>query len=239
MIDTQEKTTKEKGEIVASLRIIWTLAKKDLLLEVRNREIVVSIAVFALLVLAIFSFTLDLNNLQQAKLVGPGVLWTGIAFAGVIGINRSFSIETEHETLDGLMLAPISRDLLFLGKTLGNFLFLLISQILIIPVFALLFNAVIFRPEMLVICLLTTIGFSSVGTIFGALAARARSREIMLPMLFLPVISPLMLAAIEVTSGIVKEENSAYISKWMQLAIGFDLVFLILSAVLFHFVLED
>ena len=129
MTDTQQQVPKEKGEIVASLRIIWTLAKKDLLLEVRNREIVVSIAVFALLVLAIFSFTVDLNNLQHARLIGPGVLWTGIAFAGVIGINRSFSMETERETLDGLMLIPVSRDLLFLAKTLGNFLFLSLINI--------------------------------------------------------------------------------------------------------------
>ena len=221
-----------------ALAIIWAVARKDVLLEVRNREVVVSIAVFALLVLAIFTFAIELNQ-RNAVLVGPGVLWAGIAFAGVIGLNRAFAIEIERDTLEGLMLAPISRDLIFLGKALGNFLFLCIAEAFVLPVFAVLFNLVVFRWEMLAIALLANLGFSSVGTVFAAMSVRVRAREVMLPMLFLPVVAPLLMAAVEATSGVVSERPFADFAQWIQLAGAFDVVFLVASAFFFQFVLED
>ena len=232
-------TTRQRGDVLASLGVVWALARKDLLLEIRNRDIVVSIAGFTLLVLAIFTFAVDLADQENARLVGPGVLWAGIAFAGVIGLNRAFALEMERDTLEGLMLTPVPRELIFLGKALGNFLFLAISQAIVIPVFAVLFNRVIFRPEMLVISLLVTIGFSSVGTVFAAMTVRVRAREIMLPMLFLPAIMPLLLAAIEATSDVVNGNGWAEMSQWLQLAAGFDIVFLVVSAFVFQYVLED
>lgn len=222
----------------ASLSIIWTLARKDLLLEVRNREVVVSVAAFAILVLAIFTFAIDLS-LSSSALVGPGVLWAAIAFAGVIGLNRAFAIEVERDTLEGLMLAPISRDLIFLGKALGNFLFLCIAEAFVLPVFAVLFNLVVFRWEMLGMALLANIGFSSVGTVFAAMSVRVRAREIMLPMLFLPAVAPLLMAAVEVTAGVVNERSFHEFDQWIQLAAAFDVIFVVASAFFFQFVLED
>lgn len=227
------------GNFSASIGIVWAIARKDLLLEVRNRDVIISIAGFTLLVLAIFTFAVDLADEDNAKLVGPGVLWAGIAFAGVIGLNRSFALEMERDTLEGLMLAPISRDLIFLGKALGNFMFLLISQAIVIPVFAVLFNLSVLKPEMIAISLLTTIGFSAVGTVFAAMSVRVRAREIMLPMLFLPTVAPLLLAAIEATSEMVNGGSWSDMDQWLQLAAGFDAVFLIVSALVFQFILED
>ncbi len=223
----------------ASLGIIWAIARKDLLLEIRNRDVIVSIAGFVLLVFAIFTFAVDINDKENALLVGPGVLWAGIAFAGVIGLNRAFALEMERDTLEGLMLTPVSRDLIFLGKALGNLLFLAISIGIALPVFAILFNLVVFRLEMLAIALLLVIGFSSVGTLFAAMSVRVRAREIMLPLLFLPVVAPLLLAAIEATADLVAGDSWSEMSQWLQLAAAFDVVFLIVSAVIFQFILED
>ncbi len=227
------------GAAAASLGIIWAIARKDLLLEIRNRDVIVSIAGFVLLVFAIFTFAIDINDHDNALLVGPGVFWAGIAFAGVIGLNRAFALEMERDTLEGLMLTPVSRDLIFLGKALGNLLFLAISIAIALPVFAVLFNLVVFRFEMLVIALLTVIGFSSVGTVFAAMSVRVRAREIMLPLLFLPVVAPLLLAAIEATADLVAGDSWSEMSQWLQLAAAFDVVFLVVSAVIFQFILED
>lgn len=230
---------KSGSNFTASLGIVWAIARKDLLLEVRNRDVIISIAGFTLLVLAIFTFAVDLADEDNAKLVGPGVLWAGIAFAGVIGLNRSFALEMERDTLEGLMLAPVSRDLIFLGKALGNFMFLVISQAIVIPVFAALFNLSVLKPEMIAISILTTVGFSAVGTVFAAMSVRVRAREIMLPMLFLPTVAPLLLAAIEATSEMVNGGSWSDMDQWLQLAAGFDAVFLIVSALVFQFILED
>ena len=118
-----------------SVAVIWSIGRKDMLLEIRNKDIVVAIAGFALLVLVVFTFAIELNQ-NNAKLVGPGVLWAAIAFAGVTGLSRTFALEIEGNTLDALTLAPISRDLIYLGKALGIFLFLSIAQLIVIPVFA-------------------------------------------------------------------------------------------------------
>lgn len=221
-----------------SLAIIWAIGRKDLLLEIRNKDVVVAVAGFALLVLVIFTFAIDLNQ-GNAKLVGPGVLWAGIAFAGVTGLNRAFSLEVEGNTLEALMLAPISRDLIYLGKALGNFLFIAVAQIIVIPVFAVLFNLVVFRWEMLAISLLTTLGFAAVGTLFAAMSVRIRAREVMLPLLFLPVVTPLLMAAVESTSDVVNGRSWSDMSQWLQLAVAFDVAFLVVSAFIFQYILED
>ena len=221
-----------------SLAIIWAIGRKDLLLEIRNKEVVVAVAGFALLVLVIFTFAIDLNQ-GNAKLVGPGVLWAGIAFAGVTGLNRAFTLEVEASTLEALMLAPISRDLIYLGKALGNFLFISVAQIIVIPLFAVLFNLIVLRWEMLAIALLTTLGFSAVGTLFAAMSVRVRAREVMLPLLFLPVITPLLMAAVESTSHMVNGRSWSDMAQWLQLAVAFDVAFIVVSAFIFQHILED
>ena len=221
-----------------SLAIIWAIGRKDLLLEIRNKEVVVAVAGFALLVLVIFTFAIDLNQ-GNAKLVGPGVLWAGIAFAGVTGLNRAFTLEVEASTLEALMLAPISRDLIYLGKALGNFLFISVAQIIVIPLFAVLFNLIVLRWEMLAIALLTTLGFSAVGTLFAAMSVRVRAREVMLPLLFLPVVTPLLMAAVESTSHMVNGRSWSDMAQWLQLAVAFDVAFIVVSAFIFQHILED
>ena len=221
-----------------SLAVIWAIGRKDLLLETRNKDIIVAVSAFALLVLMVFTFAIDINQVN-AKLTGPGILWASIAFAGVTGLNRAFALELEGNTLEALMLAPISRDLIYVGKMFGNFLFLTASQIIVIPIFAVLFNLTVLRWEMLVISLLTTIGFSTIGTLFAAMSMRVRAREVMLPLLFLPVVTPLIMAAVESTSHVVNDGSWPEIAQWIQLALAFDIAFIVISAFIFQQILED
>jgi heme exporter protein B len=221
-----------------SLAVIWAIGRKDLLLETRNKDIIVAVSAFALLVLMVFTFAIDINQIN-AKLTGPGILWASIAFAGVTGLNRAFALELEGNTLEALMLAPISRDLIYVGKMFGNFLFLTASQIIVVPIFAVLFNLTVLRWEMLVISLLTTIGFSTIGTLFAAMSMRVRAREVMLPLLFLPVVTPLIMAAVESTSHVVNDGSWPEIAQWIQLALAFDIAFIVISAFIFQQILED
>ena len=221
-----------------SLAVIWAIGRKDLLLETRNKDVIVAISAFALLVLMIFTFAIDINQVN-AKLTGPGILWASIAFAGVTGLNRAFALELEGNTLEALMLAPISRDLIYVGKMFGNFLFITAAQIIVIPIFAVLFNLAVLRWEMLVVSLLTTIGFSAIGTLFAAMTIRVRAREVMLPLLFLPVVTPLIMAAVESTSHVVNDSSWPEIYQWIQLAIAFDIAFIVISAFIFQQILED
>ena len=221
-----------------SLAVIWAIGRKDLLLETRNKDIIVAVSAFALLVLMVFTFAIDINQVN-AKLTGPGILWASIAFAGVTGLNRAFALELEGNTLEALMLAPISRDLIYVGKMFGNFLFLTASQIIVVPIFAVLFNLAVLRWEILVISLLTTIGFSAIGTLFAAMSMRVRAREVMLPLLFLPVVTPLIMAAVESTSHVVNDGSWPEIAQWIQLALAFDIAFIVISAFIFQQILED
>ena len=221
-----------------SLAVIWAIGRKDLLLETRNKDIIVAVSAFALLVLMVFTFAIDINQVN-AKLTGPGILWASIAFAGVTGLNRAFALELEGNTLEALMLAPISRDLIYVGKMFGNFLFLTASQIIVVPIFAVLFNLAVLRWEMLVVSLLTTIGFSAIGTLFAAMSMRVRAREVMLPLLFLPVVTPLIMAAVESTSHVVNDGSWPEIAQWIQLALAFDIAFIVISAFIFQQILED
>ncbi len=224
--------------MIASAKIVWLLARKDLVLESRNRDIGIAIVMFAALVLAIFAIAVEpatQRNVESA----PGILWAAIAFAGVVGLARSMSHETEGDAIAMLILAPVSRDLILLGKSLATFIFLVIAQAVIFVLFALLFNISTFTPEVIVVGLLVALGFSGVGTMFTSLTLRVRAREIMLPMLFLPSISPLLFAAIQITSETLEGGSWGATSPWFQLAVAYDIVFLAAAALLYGYILED
>ena len=224
--------------LTASLAIIWALTLKELRIESRNRDIAIAIVMFASLVIAIFAIAIEPTN-RNAIETGPGVLWAAITFAGVVGLARATSHELENEAVGALMMAPISRDLLFIGKSLGNFIFLTIATAIVFGVFTFLFNLSVFRAETLVVAVLAAIGFSGLGTLFSSLTFRVRAREVLLPMLFLPSVSPLLFAAIRVTAAAATDQPWSESLPWIQLAIVFDVVFVTASALLFGFVLDD
>jgi heme exporter protein B len=217
---------------------VWAVAKKDLLLEVRNREIVVSILVFSGLVFIIFNFAIELTRVNRDT-VGPGVLWVAFVFAAILGLNRSFIIEKDGNALEGMMLSPIGRDTILVGKTLGNLLFMLAALVVLFPVFTALFNVNVLKPEIIVIAALATVGLATIGTMFAALSVNTRAREIMLPVLFLPIAVPILIAAVEGTAQITQGGSWSEAAEWLQVLGIFDIVFVIAALLTFQFLLED
>ena len=221
-----------------SLGPVWAVAKKDLLLEVRNREIVVSILVFSGLVFIIFNFAIELTRVNRDT-VGPGVLWVAFIFAAILGLNRSFIIEKDGNALEGMMLSPIGRDTILVGKTLGNLLFMLAALVVLFPVFTALFNVNVLKPEIIVIAALATVGLATTGTMFAALSVNTRAREIMLPVLFLPIAVPILIAAVEGTAQITQGGSWSEAAAWFQVLGAFDIVFVIAALLTFQILLED
>ena len=216
---------------------IATLIWKDVLLELRTKDIVVSVLVFALLVIVIFSFAVDPTPRTMA-VVAPGVLWVSFTFGGVLGLTRSFALEKDGGNLHGLMLAPVGRDAIFFGKMLGSFLFMAVVEIAVFPVFVVLFDISFEMPKLIPVALLATLGIATVGTLFSAMAVNTRSREVMLPLLFFPAVVPIIVAAVEAT-GVIIEGGGLDLNRWVPLMAVFDAVFLVVCPFAFSLVVEE
>jgi heme exporter protein B len=214
--------------------ILW----KDVLSELRAREIVTSVLVFGLLVLVVFNFAFDPGSGTMA-IVGAGILWVAFTFAGVLALNRSFAMENENSCIDGLMLCPVDRQVLYLGKLAGCFTFMLLVEIIITPVFLVLFNQSLWMPRLGLVIVLATVGFAAVGTLFSALAANTKARDIMLPILFLPMIVPVIIAAVEATGIVLDGGTWSDMATWLWIILAFDVIFLAVSTLVFEFVLEE
>lgn len=216
------------------LAITW----KDVLSEMRTKEIIFSVVVFTLLVIVIFNFAFG-ASLEQMIVIAPGMLWVTFAFAGVLSFNRSFISEKEEGCLEGLMLSPVSREAIYVGKMLGSLLFLLIIEAIALPVFAALFNVGVFSLKLVVITLLTTVGFVSVGTLFSAMAINTRAREMVLPILFLPIVIPIIISAVTASGQALAGESWGDLSPSLGLIGAFDVIYLVVSYLVFNFVIEE
>ena len=216
---------------------VWAIARKDLSLERRSREMLSSMLIFAVIVILIFSFSFDLRT-ERASQVAPGVLWVAITFAGMLGLARSFVLERDQGCLDGLLLCPVERSTLYLGKVLSNLIFISITQLVILPLAFALFN-LRFDILLLPIILLGTVGFASVGTLISAMTVHARTREVMLPILLFPVVMPVLIAAVNLTGAVLDGRPWAEMQRWMQLLVGFDIIFGVISFLLFDYVVEE
>lgn len=217
---------------------VLAITFKDIVLEARSKDIVVSVLVFALLVIVIFNFALNPTP-QTVALVAPGILWVSFIFGGVLGLNRSFTLEKDGGNLHGLMLAPVSRDAIFFGKMFGNLLFMLVVEVLVYPIFAVLFNLSLWIPTLIPVALLATLGIATVGTVFSAMAVNTRSREVLLPVLFFPVVIPIIVAAVEATGILVRGESSSDLIKWLPFLAVFDTIFLVVCPVAFNIIIEE
>ncbi len=219
---------------------VFNIAYKDLILEIRTRDVVASVLVFALLVVVVFSFALNSVPSAVRDDLVPGVLWVAFSFAGVLAMSRAFVLEKEKGSLQGLLLAPVSRDAIYFGKMLSSFVFMLVVEAAFIPLFAVLFDFTYFSPYLIVVLLLATLGFVAVGTLFSAIAVHTRSREIMLPVLFLPIVSPVIIAAVESSSALVGTGVTGVSpERWLGLIAVFDMVFLVGCPWVFGLVLEE
>ncbi|MBI2853157.1 MAG: heme exporter protein CcmB [Chloroflexi bacterium] len=204
----------------------------------RTREVVSSVLVFTLLVILIFTLAFGADR-ELMTTVAPGILWATFAFAGVLSFSRSFVPEKEHGCLEGLMAAPISREVIYAGKGLSSLLFMLIVEAIALPAFAFFSNVPVLSPQIILVTFVTTVGFVAVGTLFSALSANTRAREMVLPVLFLPIVIPILISAIKVSELALTGEPWSNLFTWFQIIGAFDLVFLAVSYLVFDFVIVE
>lgn len=220
-------------------RKVFAIVGKDVATEIRTKEMVSAMFVFSVLILFIFNFTFDLRA-ENLQTVAPGVLWVAITFAGMLGLSRSFVLERDRGVLDGLLLAPVDRSAIYFGKMLGNVLFISLVEVIILPVFIILFNQpAATLPWLAGVVILGTIGFAGVGTLFSAMAVHTRAREVLLPIMLFPVIIPMILSAVRLTSAILDNTPLAEASHWLALLVAFDAIFIAASFMLFEYVVEE
>ena len=167
----------------------------------------------------------------------PGILWVAFIFGGVLGLTRSFALEKDGGNFHGLLLAPVGRDTIFFGKMLGNFIFMLVVEALVFPIFAVLYNFSLLMPGLIPVALLATLSVSTIGTVFSAMAVNTRSREVMLPLLFFPVVVPALVAAVEASSAVIRGDGD--LTRWVPFLAVFDAVFLVVCPLAFQFVVEE
>jgi len=218
---------------------IWAVFRKDLLIELRTKDTLNSMLFFGVVVLVVFSFAMEsLRDSMRAAV--PGILWVAFTFSGMLGLNRSFIQEKDRGSLEGLLLCPVDRSAIYLGKMLANVALMAMVEIFILPVAFVLFNLSFGAlPGIAVVTVLGTLGFAGVGTLFSAMSVNTRAREVMLPLLLFPVAVPLIIAAVKLTAGIMDGVPGAELARWWQLLIGFDVIFLALSFMLFDYVIEE
>ncbi len=226
------------GFLQTALQPILVLLWKDILLEIRSKDLVVSVTVFGLLVAVIFNFALNVTP-QQTTVLAPGILWVAYSFAGTLAMNRTFMREREQGGLEGLLLAPVSRDAIFFGKAMASFLFMLLVEAVLLPVFAVLLGFSALSWTLAATIILATLGFAVVGTLFSAIAVQTRSRELMLPVLFFPVILPVIIGAVQLTTVAVGGETGVGLSRWFPLLGIFDALFLVICPWVFSVVMEE
>jgi heme exporter protein B len=213
---------------------------KDLKSEWRTREIFTSMFVFSVLVVVVFNFAIGADS-ELVRRVAPGVLWVALLFATVLGLQRAAQMEHEDDCLSGVLLAMGERSALFVAKTAGNMLYLLLITLCTFPLFSIWFR-VDLLPHVVplsVVFLLGVFGFSAIGTLFSMLTLNTRTREIMLPLLFLPVSVPLTIASVYATADLIAGKGLAAIKDYLTLMGVFDIVFLVIALLVFDVIVEE
>jgi heme exporter protein B len=212
---------------------------KEVRAEFRARELLNTTLVFAFVVIVMFSFAFD-PTAAESRRFGPGLLWIALLFAGSLMLQPSFAREHANDTLDALCLAPVSPFSILLGKIAANFVFLTVCEVVLLPVFAVLYNVSLLPVlgRLVFVLMLGTFGLTITGTVFSAVAAQARMRELLLPLLLLPVLVPLLLAAVEATAGLLADTPELQ-RTWLEILIGFDVIFFTASWLLSDYLLED
>ena len=220
-------------------KAVFAIAHKDLAAEFRSRELLSAMLVFSMLVILIFNFALELD-VKVRQSVTAGVLWTTFAFAGTLGLNRSMAVEKDRGCMDGLLLAPVDRSAIFFGKAISNLAFMLVVELIVVPMYALLYNETrIFQLEFLGVLLLGSIGYISVGTLLSTMTVQTRTRDVLLPILLFPVAVPVLLASVKASGGIIAGAEFAEILAPLNLLIVYDVIFIAVSYMVFDAVVEE
>lgn len=222
------------------MKKIWAIVWKDIITELRTKELFSSMFTFALLIIVIFNFAFDFSA-ELIPVAAPAILWVAFTFAGVLGLSRSFALEKEGDSILGILLTPTDRSLIFLGKMISNAIFVFIVELIILPMFVLFFNynfsgALV---PLLLILFLGTIGFVAVGTLFSAMALNTKLREVLLPILLFPIIIPLIVSSVKLSGTILSGNPISQAGSALQVLVSFDIIFLAICTVVFEYVVEE
>jgi heme exporter protein B len=240
------------------LRQIGAVFYKDLLVEARTRETILSMLVFAVLIGLVFTFAVFVNQ-ETIRKIAPGIFWVAITFSGTLGLSRSFAREREAGGLRGLLMTPAGRGAIFAGKMLANVAFMVVVELLLIPLFSIFFDLPLLEVagSFAAVVLLGTIGFAAVGTLFAAMLENARLRELLLPVIFYPIVVPVIIAGVEATGGLLFLSDAARAAakgaatlgsmdairdkvwQWIQILMAFDAIFLAASAWIFEYLVTE
>jgi heme exporter protein B len=218
----------------------YLLLRKDLLLELRRRDSLLTMFFFGTLLLFVFHFSFDLPPDKVAEMA-PALLWLAFLFTGTLGLAQLFQAERENHCLDALLLSPLDRGALFLAKTIFNLILMLLVELVVIPLFWILFNLSAWNllPQLFLVILLGTIGFCVLGTIMSALTLRARARELLLPLVLFPLMIPVILATIRCMESVLRNGEFGEALSWLKLLVGFDVIFITVGILIFDWVIES
>jgi heme exporter protein B len=224
----------------SDVAVAWAVARKDARAELRGRQASVSTLFFAALVLLLFGFALgpDARRLTDAA---PGLLWLAIVFGSLLSVTRLHQLEVEDGALDELARYPVERHAIYLGKVLAGLAVVVVLGALLLPVVAILYGISLAEawPALVATVLLGAVGLAAVGTFYAGLTVRMAAREVMLPLLMLPVVAPLLLAAVKATSAALLGNPLGDLGAWLQLLVAFDLVMIVAGAATYGYLLEE
>lgn len=235
MLKTAEIQERPKGNY---LRAVMAIAWKDLSAELRSRELLSSMLVFSLLVILIFYFALELD-VKARNGITAGALWVTFAFAGTLGLNRSMAVEKDRGCLDGLLLAPVDRSVIFFGKAISNLVFMLIVEAIVLPVYSVIYNVNLFNLGLIAVTLLGSLGYIAVGTLLAAMSVQTRTRDVLLPILLFPLVIPVLVAAVKASSGFLLGAEMSEITPWLNILLVYDVIFIAVSFMVFDYVVEE
>ncbi|MBI2218738.1 MAG: heme exporter protein CcmB [Candidatus Rokubacteria bacterium] len=220
-------------------RRAWAVTWKDVLVERRSKETLNALVFFALLLLFAFQFALgpDRDRLAQAM---PGLLWLGFILSGLLGLGRTFVTERENDCWEALLLTPGDKSAVYVGKLAGNLLLMFTVEALLIALFAVFFNVDLSAalPALTLVVALGTVGLAAVGTLFAAMTANIRARELLFPILLLPVQVPVLLGTVKATEAVLAGEPLAAVAQWLKLLVAADLIYVVSGLLTFDFILE-
>jgi heme exporter protein B len=224
---------------VTFVRRTWAVLWKDVLVELRSKETVNAVLFFSLLLLFVFEFTLGADRERLAAVL-PGLLWLGVLLAGLLGLGRSFVLERDNDCWEALLLTPGDKGAVYVGKLIGNCLLMALVEVVVLALFTLFFNVDVASalPGLVVILALGTLGIAAVGTLFGAMTAHVRARELLFPVLLLPVLVPVLLAIVKSTEALLVGEPLGAVAHWVKLLAAADVIYVVAGLLTFDVLLE-
>lgn len=221
------------------LKTLWMVLRKDAVLELRRRETIATMGAFGVLSLLLYNFALPLDG-DQAKNLAPGLLWVSVTFTAMLGLGKAFAVEKQNDVVDALVASPAPKPAIFLGKLVANIAFIGIIEVLMLPLFAAFFplGNVSAWPSVVGVLALGTVGLATLGTLFSAMTVSLRSREVIFPLLLLPLTVPVIIAVSHALTGLIGGDDEAT-GSWVRLIAVADAIYLIASLWVFEFLVED